>query len=450
MIWNHGITAKNETRLFLLVVTILSVMILPPFSLHPSLPKIRLEELLLFMAFGINILLLIINKFRFSEEQKREIAGQKKQFKTICLIFALLVASYAVSNFYGVYIRGAGYYGLRDVMELVTYFKYFLLITLALSVDIGKEEFDFLKKAVLAGLVFLLVFGWGQNLNLFNLNTWLSPYFNQQHWDTLIYGNPARVLGTFDNPNYFGMFTVIVLSYLTVRYYFGEDKGKFPLLLLILIGLVIKLEFLTISRTALLGIALLFIILSIWALRYYKWEKKILIKIGALFLLTAVLFLTASADFFYRLQEGLNFQSSTSFIGHVERWGKAIGSIWESPVFGWGTQKYVMTTLVDNEYALFARRYGFVGLAVYLSFFLVPFVLGFKKLAAKGREWGRGAAFDLPTQFVAAYVAVLPSVFVFNFMGGILYHLQLMTVFAISMGLVYNALRNGRENNDYN
>ena len=440
MIWNHGITTKNETRLFLLVVTILSAIILPPMSLHVSLPKIRLEELLLFTAFGLNVLFLIINKFRFTAEQKREISRQKKQFKIIGIIFALFVVSYVISNIYGVYIRGAGYYGLRDVMELVTYFKYFLVLTLTLSINIGQEEFDFLKKALLAGVVFLLIFSWGQYFNLLNLNTWLSPYFNQQHWDTLIYGNPARVLGTFDNPNYFGLFTVIVLAYLTVRYYFGEDKGKVPILLFILIGLVIKLEFLTISRTALLGIALLFLILSLWAFHYHKRDKRIIIKIGALFLLTAVLFLTASADFFYRLQEGLNFQSSTSFVGHVERWGKAIGSIWESPVFGWGTQKYVMTTLVDNEYALFARRYGFVGLAVYLCFFLAPFVLGLKKLAAKVRRQGRGIAFDLPSQFIIAYVAVLPSVFVFNIMGGILYHLQLMTLFAISMGLVYNAL----------
>ena len=445
MIWNHGITTKNETRVFMLVVTILSAIILPPISLHAALPKIRLEELLLFSVFGLNMLFLIINKFRFTAEQKSEISRQKKQFKIIGIIFALFVVSYVISNIYGVYIRGAGYYGLRDVMELVTYFKYFLVLTLTISIDVGPEEFDFLKKALLAGVVFLLVFSWGQYFNLLNLNTWLSPYFNQQHWDTLIYGNPARVLGTFDNPNYFGLFTVIVLAYLTVRYYFGEDKGKFPILLFILIGLVIKLEFLTISRTALLGIALLFLILSLWAFHYHQRNKRIIIKIGALFLLTAVLFLTASADFFYRLQEGLNFQSSTSFVGHVERWGKAIGSIWESPVFGWGTQKYVMTTLVDNEYALFARRYGFVGLAVYLSFFLVPFVLGLKKLAAKVRRQGRGIAFDLPSQFIAAYVAVLPSVFVFNIMGGILYHLQLMTLFAISMGLVYNALRTSQD-----
>jgi O-antigen ligase len=441
MIWNYGITAKNETRMFLLVSTMLSAIVLPSFSIHPSLPNIRLEELLLFTAFGLNVLLFAAKGLRLSEEQKQRLARERRQLKTIVVIFALFVLSYAISNIYGVYIRGAGYYGLRDVMELVTYLKYFLVLTLALSVDIGREEFDFLKKAFLAGVIFLIVLSWGQHLNALNLNSWLSPYFNRQHWDTLIFGNPARVLGTFDNPNYFGIFTVIVLSYLTASYFFGEHNGKFPVPLFILIGLVIKLEFLTISRTALFGIALLFAILSIWAFRYYKHDRKIIIKIGALFILTVILLITASADFFYRVQEGLDFGSSTSFAGHLDRWEKASGTIWQSPVFGWGTQKYVMTTVVDNEYALVARRYGFIGLAVYLSFFLAPFVMGLKNLSAKARKLGKAAAFDLPAQFIAAYAAVLPSVLVFNIMGGIFYHLQLMTLFAICMGLVYNSLR---------
>lgn len=443
MFWNNGITKRNDNRLFLLVTIMLSGMILPSFDIHPSLPNIRLDEMLLFSIFGLNVLCFIFNKFRFTAEQKSDLEEQRQELKIVIIIFALLTASYIISNVYGVYIRKAGYYGLRDVMELVTYFKYFLIITLALSIKIGDTEFDFLKKGFLAGVIFLIIFGWGQHLNPLNMNTWFSPYFNQIHWQHLIEGNPARVLGTFDNPNYFGIFTVIVLSYLTVRYYFGEDQGKFPYMLFILIGFVIKLEFLTISRTALFGIAVLFVILSIWAFLYHNRNKKVIVKIIALFILTMLLFLTASADFFYRLTEGLDFSTSTSFVGHMERWGAAIGTIWESPIFGWGTQKYVMTTLVDNEYALFARRYGFVGLSIYFSFFLVPYIKGYKYLRLKAQTNGKGIAFDQPSQFIAAYLAVLPAIFVFSIMAGIFYNLKLMTVFAITIGLVYNALKSG-------
>lgn len=444
MFWNNGITRRNEHRLFLLVTVMLSAMILPSIPLHPSLPNMRLDEILLFSVFGLNVLFFIANRLKFKPREKEELLAQKKELKLLIIIFALLAVSYFISNIYGVYIRKAGYYGLRDVMELVTYFKYFLVISLTLSVEIGEAEFDFLKKSFLSGVAFLILFGWGQHLNPLNMNTWFSPYFDQQHWEHLIVGNPARVLGTFDNPNFFGIFTVIILSYLTVRYFFGREGDKFPWKLFILIGLVIKLEFLTISRTSLFGIALLFSVLSVWSFLYHKRNKKVIIRIIALFLLTMLLFLTASADFFYRLTEGLDFSNSTSFQGHMDRWGVAIGTIWESPVFGWGTQKYVMTTLVDNEYALYARRYGFVGLAVYLGFFLVPFIQGLKELKRRLRTVGQGLFFDRSTQFIAAYIAVLPSIFVFNFMAGIFYNLQLMTLFAIAMGLVYNSLKSRR------
>lgn len=437
MFWNTGVTAKNEVRVVLIVGIMLSAMLLPAFSFHPSLPSLRLDEMLLFGFFGLNFLFLLKNRFQLTHRQKIEYEEQKKALKKIYTIFALLLISYIISNLYGCFFK-AGSYTLRDVMELATFFKYFLILTLVVSVRIGEDEYSFLSRSFLAGLIILILFGWAQHLNPLNINTWLSPFFNQSHWEHLLVGNPARVLGTFDNPNVFGTFTVMALAFLTTRYYFVE-RGKFPLLLFILIGLVIKLEYLTISRTALFGIALVFTILSIWAFIHYGKNKKIMVKIGALFLLTVFLFVTASADFLYRVAEGMDFSNSTSFQGHVQQWGMAVGSIWDSPVFGWGTQKSTMTTIVDNEYALYARRYGFIGLAFYLWFFFQPFLIAWQRV--KTRQGMQPGYFDRRTWFAAAFIAVLPAILVYNFMAGIFYNLQLMTLFALFMGLVYNTVR---------
>ena len=438
MLWNNGLTVRNENRIFLLVSVMLSAMILPSIPIHPKLPNIRVEELLLFSIFGINLILFALRGFRFGESEKEQLARQKRVLKMIIWLFTLMTASYFISNFYGVYLRGAGHYGMRDVMELVTFFKYFLVLTLVISIDIGQAEFDFLKKAFLSGLAFLILLGWGQHLNILNMNTWLSPYFNPVHWEHLIVGNPARVLGTFDNPNFFGLFTVMTLGYLTVWYFFKDYSGKFPVLTFILIGLVIKLEYLTISRTNLFGIALLFTITCIWAFLYFNRNKKVIIKIVALFVLTVFLTLTASSDFLNRVHEGTNFSTSTSFLGHMERWGTAVGTMWESPILGWGTQKDAMTTLVDNEFALYGRRYGLVGLSLYLTFFFLPFTLAIKKIRSRVKLYGRGIPFDLPTRFNVTYAALLPSVLFFIFWAGIFYNLQLMTLFSIVIGLVYN------------
>lgn len=440
MFWNNGLTRRNESRVMVLVLVMLSAMLLPSFEFHPSLPNIRVDEVLLFGVFGLNILAFAVKGFRFPHDVQEELRIQNYSLKRICLIFACLILAYTVSNIYGVLILGAGAFWIRDIMELVTFIKHFLVITLVLSINFRRAEFDILKNAFLGGLVFLILLSFAQSFNLFNLNTWFSPFFNPNHWETMILGNPARVLGTFDNPNVFGIFTVMVLAFLVSRYYFVESKAYFPVLLLLLIGLVIKVEYLTISRTALAGIAVVFTTLSIWAFFYYRRSKAVLIRIGALFLVTMVLFATASDGFFIRLNDGLNFSTSSSLNGHVDRLGVAVGSIAQSPVFGWGTQKHAMTTVVDNEYALFTRRYGFVGLAVYLWFFLQPWVWGLKRFYAQAA--GRMSdVLDLKTWFGAAYMALLPAVFVYNFMAGVFYNLQLMTLFCIIIGLVYNTAR---------
>ena len=441
MLWNNGLTGRNETRVFLLVSVMLSAMILPSIPLHPRLPQIRAEELLLFGIFGLNLILFALRGFRFSEKEKEELTKQKRPLKIIILLFSLMTLSYFVSNFYGVYIRGAGSYGLRDVMELVTFFKYFLILTLVISIDMGQAEFAYLRNSFLAGLAFLILFGWGQHLNILNMNTWLSPYFNQNHWEHLIVGNPARVLGTFDNPNFFAAFTVMTLGFLTIWYYFKDHGGRFPVLVFIIIGLVIKLEYLTISRTNLFGIALLFTITSIWAFFYHKRSKKVVIKIIALFLLTVFLTVTASSDFINRVQEGTDFSTSTSFLGHLAQWENAVGTMWESPIFGWGTQKEFMTTIVDNEYALYGRRYGLIGLSLYLAFYFIPLTMAIKRIRARGRLYGKAVPFDLPVLFNAVYAALLPSILFFVFWAGIFYNLQLMTLFCIIVGLVYNSAK---------
>jgi glycosyltransferase involved in cell wall biosynthesis len=103
-----------------------------------------------------------------------------------------------------------------------------------------------------------------------------------------------------------------------------------------------------------------------------------------------------------------------------------------------------MTSVVDNEYILYLRRYGIIGLMCYLSFFLAPWILAVRVLWRFGKnkaaESSRGS--PLPTSLLpaAAYAVVLPSVFVFNIMAGIFYNLQVMTFFLVFFGLVYNSL----------
>jgi O-antigen ligase len=120
------------------------------------------------------------------------------------------------------------------------------------------------------------------------------------------------------------------------------------------------------------------------------------------------------------------------------RAGNAFEFIQQSPILGWGTAKSNMTTLVDDEYALVTRRYGVVGLVFYLWFFLRPA----KAALQRGRSYynynasepgiGEDKTF-LSIAFVAATLAIL----VYNITAGTFYNLQLMTLVAVFMGLIY-------------
>ncbi|MDA8440978.1 MAG: O-antigen ligase family protein [Peptococcaceae bacterium] len=439
MFWNIGITRENNRKLLVLIGVMLSAMLLPSFAVNWHLPNIRLDDALLFGIYALNILLYLAGGRRLASDATSALQKQEQALKSIRKIFLVFTAAIIVSNIYGVLIL-KGTFNLRDVMEFVTLAKYYLVITLAIALELGPNEYTKLKRTFLVGFAVVLLIVWAQNLNIGDFNHILAPFFDPAHWDTLIYGNPARVLAAFDNPNVTGTFALMVLAIVTTRFYFSRDTVKNAILPVILLSLIIKLIFLTISRTALMGTGIMLTFLSLWALFKLRWDKQILVKVGVLFLITLALFFTSPRSFTSRMNEGVHFDTSTSAQGHVKRWGSALAMIEHSPVFGWGTQKSNMTTLVDDEYELITRRYGIVGLAIYLWLFINPFIIALKR----GRSFTKSdwsGVIEPRTMFAIAYTGATIAVLLYNITGGTFYNLQLMTLFGIFMGFVYNLKR---------
>lgn len=439
MFWTTGITQNNRTRLWLLIGVMLSAMLLPSFEISPYLPNIRIDELLLFGVYGLNIGYFLLRGLRFGRQAGEELQQTRRALKSVRQVFALLVGVIILSNVVAVTVRG-GSFGFRDLMEFITIFKYYLVITLVISLEFSVRDYRLLKNSFLAGFTFIVLLSWGEYLNIANMNTWLAPFFNPIHWETLVYGNPARILGTFENPNVMGIFSVGALVLFTARLYFGQDSKTRSALLLVLAGMTVKVIYLTISRTALLATAAVLVYLSLRALVRLRFNKTILLKVGALFLITVTLYVTSPRSFTARMIEGTNLETSTSAQGRLDQWEGAWDQIKESPVLGWGTAKSTMTTVVDDEYMLIARRYGLVGLLAYLWFFIKPFLLAWRLSRRQGNSFD-GPGIERRALLGISYTAITIGVLIYNLTAGIFYNLQVMTLLGILMGLIYNTER---------
>jgi O-antigen ligase len=303
--------------------------------------------------------------------------------------------------------------------------------------DLQEYEFNTLRTVFFVGFGIILLLALSQYLNIANVNDWLTPFFAQAHLDNLVNANPPRVLGTFDNPNVMGIASVIMMILFVTWFYFRSSERLKTVLLLIVIAFSIKLIFLTISRTALLATATVLVFLSLWAMFKFRLKKEIIFKVGVLFILTMLIFFTSPRGFVMRINEAVNFEKSTSAQGHLLRAGDAMEYIKQSPILGWGTAKNEMTTLVDNEYALVTRRYGVVGLAFYLWFFLRPAKAALQKARTLNIYQSAIGIQEQKTLLALAYLAVTLALFVYNITAGTFYNLQLMTLVALFMGIIY-------------
>jgi O-Antigen ligase len=97
----------------------------------------------------------------------------------------------------------------------------------------------------------------------------------------------------------------------------------------------------------------------------------------------------------------------------------------QSPIIGVGPEKAFSGSAIDDEYLLYAARYGLVGLALYLSLYLGTLVLAV-------RESIRRSARFLPLCLLVATTVVM--LLVFNITAGSFYELQLMAIFWILAG----------------
>jgi O-antigen ligase len=189
-------------------------------------------------------------------------------------------------------------------------------------------------------------------------------------------GSTSRFVGTFDDPNYLGVFQsmafCIILSRLTGRTRFWEKLILYALLALV--GLSVLITF---SRGAYLALFGGFAVI-IWA-RLKNAKTQIVFVIGTAALgIWHSLSLLESLPIVQRFVGRLNIIEAiqTGGTGRTDIWKRAVLSLGNNPWgYGWGTETVVLSGKVShNVFLEVAIQYGVIGFL--LTIFLLGLIIG--------------------------------------------------------------------------
>ena len=419
--FKQGILSFQRIITPLLVASIL----LPPIRLPQGIPSIRIELIIILLAW----MLLLLGHFAMGYPIKFHQNPAYKWFVLFGLAIFLSIA-------YGVIVKGFSIIG-RDFWEFGKLLEYFLIFALVANLDISQNKIKHYYKIALVVFLCSAFFGIAQYLNLGNINETISPYYVLTQMEGLLQG---RITGTTGNPNEFGALMVLASSLAFSGVLFFKEKTM-RLFSWICFAVFVLSIVLTLSRSAIIAV-----IIAICFLTLFKYPlifgikrgiKKSLITIPIIMATILIIIKIAPEKFFFRISQLGNIWNATSWQARIVGW-KINYDLWKlSPLFGWGPGKMTMTTIVDNEWLLLLRRYGLIGVIIFVLWF-VNFYFGLSKIC-------RSSSYAEARALAVALQATLLAYAVYMIPAAVYHSLQLMPILLIFLGLAYSQIQAKRE-----
>lgn len=330
---------------------LISILFLPDIQL-PSIPGIQIVDICI--PFIVLILFIKRNRIKWSS------------YFTFILLFAVYVLiTIFINDRLG---------SVRDYFELYKFFKYLAILLLVLLLDTSL----FLQKWITPLFISLVVVNMLHYFDIFNFNHFLERYYdgglNISFFGKDTLGNPAtkRMAGIIGNPNN----NAVLFSFFAIYFFpFFFERKK---LIWFLIALL--MVFLCQSKTTFLVLGAFFI--AIFIFRLVTWTlKQWFIFSGSILIMLFFSWTSSSNGFETGVYTETIFTGdvveTNSAKGRLEIWSYLGEMILNKPVFGHGPNKdffYENKIYSENEYVLYAWRYGFIGLFCYLLIYLIPFI----------------------------------------------------------------------------
>lgn len=309
---------------------------------------LRLEDIMIIIL----VLSIVLN---INSNRERLIFPQHKTF-----IFIIVLV--LISIFWNQLIKKDTQVNNTVLMkEMLRMMKYYLLIFICLNIKLKRKE-DINYILIIISIVICTV-GIMQRFNILGVSELIKQIYRPEdiHHNLVstyyLYSNSARIYTTFNNPNQYGSFLLILLISITSLKLKQKIENKIfvTTLILIIVNLI-----LTQSRSNIIATAIWVFYFYIYLLRNNKMRVKYFVSV----LIATILLVTVS-----ELYNLLNFydRSFDLYINRMNAIDNIVKIISTNPVFGNSVLHYdANMTAWDSEILIIISYTGLLGLAYYI------------------------------------------------------------------------------------
>lgn len=353
----------NEIGFWLLVLTFVGTVLLPPILVSKSIPKIEISDI----TFGLLSLVSLVL-------ERDHLLAVFIKYKGLFISFLGLIFIASISIIFNGRLTQ-----YRDWFEPIKFFKLTALLSFILVYMKGREIDQVVKFTFLSVLTFNLC----HYFNLFHFNDSIEVFYAPAHHLDLFglnsIGEPStrRMLGTLGNPNNNSiMFLLFVIYFLPIR---GAKLIENHIYVSIASIFVLACQ----SRTGFITLVLVITVYCIFILQKNNW-KLILFYVGIIGLGHVLLQLSGNI-YIGSLADASLLESAKR--NRFDQWLLILDSMPGKWIIGHGVNKEYLETngiYAENEYMLLLFRYGVLSVLSYLTICWVFFKTSFTNIQSKG------------------------------------------------------------------
>ncbi|MGI6649732.1 MAG: O-antigen ligase family protein [Bacillota bacterium] len=324
--------------------------------------------------------------------------------------------------------------GIRDYIELLRW-PICIAFILFVAQFFNKRYVDVFNKAIEASLLYCLFVFILYKINVPFLSSFFTEiiYYDAKTWFSL--DGYGRLSVPFENPNFLAFYLNAIFTYLI--FFMKAPKWKKYISLIMIIFLL----YLTGSRSGWVGS---FVIIFAWVLLNIRllFTKAYFKAIVSLIIMVLILYfgfklISPYITTNYRIQmlmnaiEGGGITTEANLSGRIDHIKQSWGYTSQAPLFGWGSAKYGLMQIIDNQYFTWLFRYGIIGTTIILitCFYIIINLL-------------RLASFNL--KYIYGLLALFAQIFVMLGTGAFLDNFRLFFIIVILFQVIWLILSDAR------